>query len=72
MVSGGPYGNTYKYGDYRKAQYEIADEMDVKIVDPWNYLKTIFDGTNRKIYYKDVVHLTVKGHEKLGTYLKKF
>ena len=72
MVDGGSYGNVYKYEDYRKAQYDIADEMDVKIVDPWNYLKTIFDGTTRKINYKDVVHLTVKGHEKLGTYLKKY
>lgn len=69
---GGAYGNKYTYNDYRLAQYEIADEMDVKIVDPWNYLKSIFDGTTRNIYYKDVVHLTVKGHDKLGTYLKKY
>ena len=72
VYNGGPYGNEYTYEDYRLAQYEIAKEMDVKIVDPWNYTKTIFDGTTRNINYKDVVHLTVKGHQKLGTYLKKF
>lgn len=72
FYDGSQYGNKYTYLDYRKAQYQVAEEMDVKIVDPWNYLKTIFDGTTRNIYYKDVVHLTVKGHDKLGTYLKKF
>ena len=69
---GGNYGNKYTYLDYRKAQYDIAYEMDVKIVDPWNYLKPLFDGKTRKIYYKDDAHLTVKGHEKLGSYLKQF
>lgn len=72
MYDGSQYGNKYTYLDYRKAQYEIAREMDVKLVDPWNYTKTIFDGTTRNAYYKDVVHLTVKGHDKLATYLKKF
>lgn len=70
--NGGNYGNKYTYEDYRLAEYEIAKEMDTKIVDPWNYTKTIFDGTGRQIYFKDVVHLTVKGHQKLGEYLKKF
>lgn len=72
MYDGSQYGNKYTYFDYRKAQYEIAREMDVKLVDPWNYTKTIFDGTTRNAFYKDVVHLTVKGHDRLATYLKKF
>ena len=72
MKDGGPYGNANTYDDYRHAIYELAEEMECKMIDPWNHLKPYFDGNGRNIYYKDVVHLTVKGHEKLGDYLKDF
>ena len=72
MTDGGPYGNAYTYDDYRHAIEELALELECKFIDPWNYMKTLFDGTTRKVNYKDVVHLTVKGHERLAAYLEKF
>lgn len=69
---GGPYGNENTYDDYRHAIYELAEEMKCKMIDPWNHLKQYFDANTRNVYYKDVVHLTVKGHAKLSDYLKDF
>ena len=72
LDSGRNWGSLYLYKDYRKAITELAEELDVKLVDPWNYTKTIFDAYAKRIYYKDVVHLNVKGHDKLGEYITKF
>lgn len=69
---GGAYGNTYTYDQYRRAVEEVAIKLECKFIDPWNYLKTLFDGETRKVNYKDVVHLTVKGHQRLATYLEEF
>lgn len=67
-----PYGHEYDYEDYRIAVEEIAEEMDCKTIDPWNYMKQYFDAYNRKVNYKDVVHITQEGHLKLADYIKKF
>lgn len=72
LDSGRTYGSTYLYEDYRKAIDEIAIEMDCKTIDPWNYMKTHFDAYNRKVNYKDVVHLSQTGHKKLSDYIDKF
>lgn len=69
---GSVYGHTYTYHDYRHAITELAMELDCKTVDPWNYLENFYDGETRNAYYKDVVHLSVKGHEKLYSYIVKF
>ena len=72
QTSGRTWGSEYMYPDYRHAIEELAEELDVKTVDPWNYMETIFDANTKNIYYKDVVHLSVKGHEKLADYIIKF
>lgn len=72
LTSGRNWGSEFLYEDYRNAIEELAEELDCKTVDPWNYMKTIFDANTRNVYYKDVVHLTVKGHEKLAEYLIKY
>ncbi len=69
---GGAYGNNITYDEYRHAIEEVAMELECKFIDPWNYMKTLFDANTRKVNYKDVVHLTVKGHDRLATYLEKF
>lgn len=66
------YGSEYSYDDYRRAIEEIALEMDCKTIDPWNYMKEHFDAKNRKVNYKDDVHLTQTGHIKLANYIDKF
>lgn len=70
---GRPYGDELGYDDYRKAITELAEELDCKTVDPWNYTKTIYDaGKPNQAYYKDVVHLSINGHSKLYNYIIKF
>lgn len=66
------YGSEFLYPDYRIAIEEIAAEMDCKTVDPWNYMEQHFDAHKKNIYYKDVVHVSVKGHKKLSDYIVKF
>lgn len=61
----------YTYDDYRKAIREVAEEMDCKLIDPWNYMKKYFDGNTTKAYYHDVVHLSVLGHHKLRDFVMK-
>ena len=72
LTSGRNYGSEYLYKDYCQAITELAAELDCKTVDPWNYTKTIFDGNTKNVYYKDVVHLSIHGHQKLSDYLLKF
>ena len=72
LDSGRTWGSTYLYKDYRQAITELAEELDCLTIDPWNHMKQYFDANDRNVNYKDVVHLTVKGHEKLANYIKKF
>ena len=67
-----PYGKLYNYGDYRLAIKEIADEYNLTYIDPWDYLSLYFDNFDNKLYYKDAVHLSSKGHEILGDYIIKY
>lgn len=57
------------YEDYRNATKEIAEEMHCRYVDPWDYMKQFFDYTTTKTYYKDSVHLTGRGHQKLVDFI---
>lgn len=66
---GNPYGKIYSYERYRQATKEIAIEMGCKHIDPWNYMKEYYDFGKGNIYYKDSVHLTVKGHQVLADYI---
>ena len=59
-----PYGKTYNYQDYRNATKEIAEEMNCRYVDPWDY---DFNGSRQ--YYSDSVHITAKGHQLLSQYI---
>lgn len=65
------YGKTYTYQDYRNAIKELAEEMDCKYIDPWEYMKDYCDYTTNNHYYLDAVHLTVNGHDKLVEFLYK-
>jgi len=56
------------YNDYRKAIKEISDELDTFYIDPWDYMKTVFDGKTSRKYYYDDVHISPLGHQ----YLTKF
>ncbi|MCI5745640.1 MAG: SGNH/GDSL hydrolase family protein [Erysipelotrichaceae bacterium] len=63
------YGNTYSYQDYRNATHEVALEKRCRYIDPWDYLKDYYDHNNGNVYYKDVVHLSIKGHKILSQYI---
>ncbi len=63
------YGNTYKFSDYLKAINEVAEELDCYCYNTWDYLKPYFYSQNKNEYYKDPIHLNVKGHEILFKYL---
>ena len=65
------YGGKLTYQDYRNAIKEIAIEMKCRYIDPWDYLKTYYDNQNGNVYYRDAVHLTVKGHKLLADYIIK-
>ena len=67
-----PYGKKYSYEDYRKATEEIAKEMDCKYIDPWEYMKTLYDYGKGNINYSDSVHITAIGHQKLSQYISQF
>ena len=67
-----PYGKKYSYLDYRIATQEIAEEMDCKYIDPWDYMKEIYDYGTSNVYYSDSVHITSLGHQKLSQYLYQF
>lgn len=66
------YGSTYTVDDYKKAEREIADEMGVKYLSPWQHVRNYYDyGENGKgalLYFQDCVHLSVYGHQKLFEY----
>ena len=64
-----PYGDKYSYADYRNANKEIADELSLKHLDPWDYCKTYFDHGNGNKYYQDSVHISPLGHKILFEYL---
>lgn len=64
-----PYYNNLSYKDYRKACKEIAKFYNLEYIDPWRFTKKYFDGKTDKIYYKDDVHLSPKGHQILADYL---
>ena len=67
------YGSKYHVEDYRKAVREVADEMNVKYLNPWQHTKNYYDyGLNGKgalLYYQDCVHMSPSGHEKFADYL---
>ncbi len=64
-----PYGTTYNYTSYRNATKEIAEEMNCRYIDPWDYMKDYFDFQKGNVYYKDSVHLSAKGHQVLSNYI---
>ncbi len=66
-----PYGNKYSYADYMQASREIAEEYGLKTVEFWQIMKPYFDFKTEKVYYKDFVHCTPKGHEIIFNYLKE-
>ena len=67
-----PYGNKYSYEDYRVATKEIAEEMGCKYIDPWDYMKGLYDYGSGNINYSDSVHITAIGHQKLSQYISQF
>ena len=66
------YGNTYNYDDYRQAMKEVAEELNVTYIDPWDYMKGYFDCYDSSYYYRDTVHLTVEGHKLLANYICEY
>ena len=64
-----PYPNKYGYQDYRNANKEMAEELNLKYVDPWDYMKQFFDFRENAFYYMDAVHLTKEGHKELFKFL---
>ena len=64
-----PYGKTYNYLDYRNATKEIAEEMNCRYIDPWDYMKGYYDYGGSRQYYSDSVHITAKGHQLLSQYI---
>lgn len=69
IASISPYGNKYNYHDYRNASYEIAKEHNLKHIDPWDYMKQFMDYQTNNHYYKDSVHISPLGHQKLFEFL---
>ena len=63
------YGKTYSYADYRNAISEIGTEYNLTTIEPWEYLSIFFDAHDNKIYYKDAVHLSERGHLELGQFI---
>ena len=63
------YGNKYDYDSYRKACKEMASELKIKYLDPWDYMKQFFDPFDEHYYYQDAVHISPKGHIELFKYL---
>lgn len=63
------YGKKYSYSDYRNAIKEIAEEFNLTHIDPWDFLYLFFDANGNKVFYKDSVHLSQKGHQELGNYI---
>lgn len=67
-----------KYLDFRKALYEIGYELDVKVIDMWNYTKSIYDYSPDRdptyLYwkYKDIMHPSVIGNKYICNYLVKW
>ena len=57
------------YADYCQAIDDISIEMRCRLILPWNYMKQYFDYNNGGFYYKDSVHLTGNGHQKLYEYI---
>lgn len=66
-----PYGKTYNYQDYRNATKEIAEEMNCRYIDPWDYMKEYYDYNGSRQYYSDSVHITAKGHQLLSKYISE-
>ena len=63
------YGHTYNYQDYRNAMKEVAEELNVSFIDPWDYLMPYYDNYDNKFYYNDSVHLSTHGHKLLANYI---
>ena len=59
------------YLDYRNAITELANELNCKLIDPWDYMKKYFDAKDKKFYYHDDVHISQNGHQKLAEYIMK-
>ena len=66
-----------KIHDYRKAIFELSEELDAKIVDAYNYMKEQYDYDPERPQsttwvYKDTVHYTVYGQKKIADYFYKW
>lgn len=64
-----PYGSIYSYDDYRTAIQELATELSLTYIDPWDHLQMYFDAYDSRYYYKDTVHLSEEGHKILTQYI---
>lgn len=62
---------TLTFADYRQAIKELAEEMNCKYLEPWDYMKPVFDGRTTKEYYHDVCHISPKGHAYLAEFIMK-
>ena len=69
IVSISPYGQKFNYLSYRNASKEIADEYNLKYIDPWDYMKQYCDYASDRYYYQDSVHISLNGHKVLYEYL---
>ena len=69
IASISPYGNKFSYIDYRNASKEIADKNNLKYIDPWEYMKPFMDYKTTNTYYKDSVHISPLGHQKLYEFI---
>ena len=63
------YGHEYNYQDYINAMKEVAEELNVSYIAPWDYLMPYYDNYDNKFYYLDSVHLSTEGHKLLANYI---
>lgn len=67
------YGKEVEYSDFQKAVNNVAVKEKVKHINPWNHLSEYFDfnfdGSGKKQFYLDSVHLSTLGHKILSKYI---
>ena len=67
------FGKEVEYSDFQQAVKNVAIREQVKHLNPWNHLVEYFDynwdGSGKKQYYNDSVHLSPLGHKILAKYI---